>query len=321
MMTPSARIDRRTALVRGVQAAAALCTLPTGLLAGRQPPPGAAPQDPASRFIRVGGLRLHYLEWSRGADDRRPSLVLLHAGMLNARVWERVGRTLAPFFRVVAPDARGHGESEWKRPYETAVLLDDLHGVVTGLGLRDLTLCGNSMGGTLAIGYAATHPDAVRRLISVDTGAAPPPAPGSTGGTPRPALPPPLPDGPFASRDDAASRIDPIMGRGFIEAMATTNLTRGDDGRWRWKHDSAGLAEGLPQAMADPGRWTRWQRVTCPTLLLRGERSPALSDAMAQRMIEARTNVTLRVVTDAGHFVTLDQPDAFEAIVKAWLAV
>lgn len=321
MMTPSARIDRRTALVRSAQAIAALCALPTGALAdpahGRGQ--GSTPPDPASRFIRVDGLRLHYLEWSTGAGDRRPALVLLHAGMLNARMWARFGSAMASAFRVVAPDARGHGDSEWKGPYENETLLGDLHGLVTGLGLRDLTLCGNSMGGTLAIGYAAAHRDTVRRLISVDTGAAPPPLPGSAADGPRPALPPALPAGPFTSPDDAQARLDPIMGRGFIDAMVTTNLTRQDDGRWRWKHDVAGMAAGLPRAMADPGRWTRWQSVTCRTLLLRGERSPALPDAMARRMVEGRSNVTLRVVPGAGHFIPLDQPEAFGQAVRSWL--
>ena len=319
MMTPSVPIDRRTSLLWGARAVAALCALRSDVLADtstRQEPAGPSPA-PVSRVTTVGGVRLHYLEWGAGAGDRRPALVLLHPGMLNARIWERFGNAMAPFFRVIAPDARGHGESEWKAPYETDTFLGYLHGLLSGLGLRDLTLCGNSMGGTLAIAYAAAHPDLVRRLISVDTGAAPPPPPGSTAAPPP--LPPPLPRGPFDDPRDAADRIAPVLGRGFIDAMLTTNLARAADGRWHWRHDDVGMSAALPRAMADPGRWTRWQSVTCPTLLVRGERSVALSAESARRMVEARPNATLQVVRDAGHFVELDQPEAFERAVRAWL--
>ena len=105
------------------------------------------------------------------------------------------------------------------------------------------------------------------------------------------------------------------MGRGFIRAMADTNLVRREDGRWHWKHDYAGPVE------AAPGRWERWQAVTCQTLLVRGGRSPALSDDAARRMVAGRPNATLVVVPEATHFVALDQPEAFERAVRAWLAL
>jgi esterase len=103
--------------------------------------------------------------------------------------------------------------------------------------------------------------------------------------------------------------------------MVTTNLTRLQDGRWRWKHDYAGVLEALPAAMADQGRWERWQAVACPTLLLRGQRSPALSEETARQMVAARPRTTVQVVDDAAHFVMLDQPAAFERVVRAWLGV
>jgi pimeloyl-ACP methyl ester carboxylesterase len=314
------RIDRRTCLRWGARAAAGACAIPALARASSWQAPAAAATPPVSRHVTVEGLRLHCLDWGPGARAR-PALVLLHAGMLNARMWEPFAASMSPFFHVVAPDARGHGESGWKRPYETDTLVGDLHGVLGALGLRDLTLCGNSMGGTLAIAYAARYPSAVRRLISVDTGAVPPPAPGSPAGGTRPPLPPPLPEGPFASPEDAAARIAPVMGEAYVRAMTTTNLKRLDDGRWAWKHDHAGISEGLARAMADPGRWARWMAVECPTLLLRGERSPALTPAMAEGMVAARPATTLEVVRDASHFIALDQPAAFERIVRAWLGV
>ena len=186
-------------------------------------------------------------------------------------------------------------------------------------------LCGNSMGGTLAYSYASVHPEVVERLIVVDTGpgekpgaaASGPPA-GPPNGPPR-SGPPMPPMGPFASRDEAASRLPPVMGPACVKAMVDLNLKQGADGQWQWKFDPEVLAAGQ-RSMRDPRKWPRWQAVTCPTLILRGEHSPALSPRLADEMVAANATATLVVVPGAGHFIPIEQPAAFEAAVRAWLA-
>src|SRR5215203_5116252 len=125
-----------------------------------------------SKTLQVNGVRLHYLEW--GSDRARP-IVLLHPAPLNAHVWDHLGPILAARFHVIAPDARGFGDSAWSDSYEGDVFLDDLHALIDALSLKQPILCGNSMGGTLAYMYAGLHPDLVERLITVDTGPGEPP--------------------------------------------------------------------------------------------------------------------------------------------------
>ena len=66
--------------------------------------------DPEDRFVQSHGLRLHYVDW--GNTDA-PLLVLVHGGRDHARSWDAIARALQPQFHVMAPDLRGHGDSEW----------------------------------------------------------------------------------------------------------------------------------------------------------------------------------------------------------------
>ena len=295
-----------------------------------------APPTSRSRVVRVNGVRLRVLEWG---DPRARPVVLLHAGMLNAHAWDAVARALASDLRVIAPDARGFGESDWAAPetYATDVFARDLHALADTLGLGRFVLVGNSMGGTVAMAYAATHPGRVERLILVDTGPGPdpnappppttPPPPGAppggvpAGAAPRPPGPPPIPAGPFASAEDARARVAAAGWGRDAPAFTRENLRRDSTGAWRWKFDHAGIAGGFARAQADPRRWERWTSLAMPTLVVRGARSPALSPAAAAAMLRANPRASLVVVDDAGHFVAVDQPAAFTRAVRAWLGL
>lgn len=72
---------------------------------------------PHDRFATVNGLRLHYLDWgSRG----KPALVLLHGGSAYAQWWDFFAPAFADDFHVIAPDWRGHGDSQHAEPRPTA---------------------------------------------------------------------------------------------------------------------------------------------------------------------------------------------------------
>ena len=65
---------------------------------------------PESRFHTSQGLRLHYADWG---NETAPPLILIHGGRDHCRSWDAMARALQPHFHVVAPDLRGHGESDW----------------------------------------------------------------------------------------------------------------------------------------------------------------------------------------------------------------
>src|SRR5690348_7544739 len=112
----------------------------------------------------------HYLEWGDAAD---PSLVLLHGGNSSARgSWTRAAPAFADRYRIIGPDHRGHGETDWgqEAEYTVANYVADFEQVTDLLGLRRFDLVGHSLGGIIALTYAAKHPHMVGRLVLVDSG-------------------------------------------------------------------------------------------------------------------------------------------------------
>lgn len=274
----------------------------------------SASDEGRSHRLRIRGTELHYREWG---DRASRSMLLLHPAPLSSHVWVRLAPVLARRYHVIAPDARGFGDSAWTGSMETDDLLADLEGFIAELGLMRPVLCGNSMGATLAFVYAGTHPHDVDRLILLDTG--PGERPGSSGAGGPPSGPPPIPPGPFESPASAAALLPPIMGPGFIREMSEHNLRRTTDGRWEWKFDRVGAAEGAAKSATDPRKWPAWEAVICPTLVLRGERSPALTARLAEQMVAGRQNVELAVIPGAGHFIPLEAPEALESALVKWL--
>lgn len=103
----------------------------------------------------------------RGAGD---PLVLLHPLALSSSVWGPVVERLAASFDVIAPDARGHGDSGWDGgAFSIEDLADDVVALLDGLGLEWAHLVGMSMGGSTAVNAAGRHPARVRTLVMADS--------------------------------------------------------------------------------------------------------------------------------------------------------
>ncbi len=118
-----------------------------------------------------GGPTLSYREWGRpdGAV-----VLLLHGLTSSSASWRHVAPVLGRRFRCIAPDARGHGESEWTAEYSLDLLCADVVGLMDSLGILAAIPYGHSMGALTAYQLAATQPDLVRMLVLEDM---PPPDP------------------------------------------------------------------------------------------------------------------------------------------------
>ena len=112
-------------------------------------------------------LRLSYLDW--GGNGR--VLIALHAHVMEALTFAPLAAALAPEWRVVALDQRGHGYSDHASSYSRNDYISDLEAFVDHLGLTNFILLGNSLGGVNAYQFAARNPTKVRGLIVEDIGA------------------------------------------------------------------------------------------------------------------------------------------------------
>ena len=265
-------------------------------------------QRARSAFTTVGGVRIHHLAW--GPPDG-PPLVLLHGLRAHAHVWERTARYLAPPYRLLAPDLRGHGESAWTdEGYGNARYAADLGGWLDAQGLARVDLIGHSAGGRVAVSYAAHHPERVRRLVVVDMGP----------DVPIPAFDPKLAAAPPRRFADIGAVVAllrqryPAISEAYLRRLARHSVRPSPEGALMWKWDTRVRGQAPPPEVfrAD------LRALRCPTLIVRGEQGYLRADwaANMQALIPESRVVT---VPRAGHCVAEERPGQFAAIVRAWL--
>jgi pimeloyl-ACP methyl ester carboxylesterase len=118
-----------------------------------------------------GGPTLNYREWGR---PDAAVVLLLHGLTSSSDSWRHVAPELGEYFRVIAPDARGHGGSEWMRDYSFESMRDDVVRFMEQVGVLAAIVVGHSMGAVTAYDLAATRPDLIRLLVLEEM---PPPDP------------------------------------------------------------------------------------------------------------------------------------------------
>jgi pimeloyl-ACP methyl ester carboxylesterase len=270
--------------------------------------------QPTAKSLTVNGLRLRYLEWGRA--DALP-VVCVHGYTSSAEAFNAVARRLEDRAHLIAMDVRGHGESAWSPDgaYQYADQAGDLAALVDQLGLDRFVLIGTSMGGIIAMAYAAQHADRLRGLVINDIG--PDAEAGSSRITgmvgSRPAD--------FASLDEAMEyrrQSSPITAGRPLEDQRETALgvlRQRPDGRWAWKMDPAYIDQRVKRgAPARPQLWPALETLPCPTQVVWGTDSDVLSEAQAKRMVAALPKGEFVAVPGVGHAPTLVEPPVLAAL-------
>ena len=282
--------------------------------------------EPTSNRIPVtDGLSLHLLDWSR---DGVP-LLFVHGFGNEAHVWDDLAPSVAPYYRTLAVDLRGHGESDRdpEARYDYDAHVGDLEALTAALGIERLVLVGHSLGGRIAMWFAGRHPERVAGLVIVDS------APElDARGTVRIQLDLQRGGSVESSGDGGPSfaseaeyrellaRQYPAAGRDALQRLAHHGLRARSDGRFEPRLDPAWF-RGRKRASESEMReretritevlWTALAQVSCPTLVIRGAASDVVSAEVAERMAEdVLANGRLVVIPRAGHSVMIDNPDA-----------
>ncbi len=114
-------------------------------------------------FAEVSGGRLWYEEAGSGS-----AVVLLHAGLMDSRMWEPQVPALAERFRTIRFDVRGYGRSD--PPTTPFSPVEDLRSLLDALSIDSAALVGCSMGGAIALDFALAYPERVWALMPVAAG-------------------------------------------------------------------------------------------------------------------------------------------------------
>ncbi|KAA0208128.1 MAG: alpha/beta hydrolase [Proteobacteria bacterium] len=150
--------------------ALAVAALATALWAYRDIPATtleARYTGPASKFIYIDGARIHYRDQGSG-----PVVVLIHGNFSNLIDWDPWVDALEDRYRVVRFDLTSHGLTgpDPTGDYSQERTLALTARLIDALGLRRISIGGTSLGGTIAVHYAAAHPERVARLILLNPG-------------------------------------------------------------------------------------------------------------------------------------------------------
>jgi 2-succinyl-6-hydroxy-2,4-cyclohexadiene-1-carboxylate synthase len=237
-----------------------------------------------------------------------PPLVLVHGVTQTGRSWARVAAALARDHEVLRPDAPGHGGSsdiEADLPSGGDLLVESVGGPATYVGY--------SMGARLCLHAALQHPDSVRGLVLIGGTA------GIDDADERAARR--SSDEALAARletDGLEAFIDTWLAQPLFERLPADAADRAD----RLRNTVTGLRSSL--VLAGTGTqvpaWDRLGALTMPVLALAGAEDARFT-ALAERLAAAvGPNAAAAVVPDAGHAAHLEQPEAFLAILRPWLA-
>lgn len=239
-----------------------------------------------------------------------PAVFLIHGVGARRQSWDGVIERLAPHFRCISYDLRGHGESEGgDRPIGLGEFVADLEALRAELGIERAHVVGHSLGGMIAPAYARAHPARVRSLGLLSTVAF---------------------RGPEAQTNLAAfvekmkaggtaAVIGTLMDRWFTDEFrrdrpdiveARRALVLGLDPR-------VYLETYCTYATTDTGPWL--PALDVPALVMTGEADPGCPPALNARMAEALPQGRLEVLPGLRHSILVEAPEATGGALLAFL--
>lgn len=279
--------------------------------------------QPPSRTFTQGAVTCHFLEWN--AAGAVP-VVLLHGWLDHAHSFDPVCAALDGRLRALALDFRGHGRSSHLPEglgYEVGQYLADVHALLAHERLSRVHLVGHSLGGVVALAYAAAQPGRVASVTCIDNA-------GAYGGPPSRALEKlrayvqdqdkPSRRAVYPDLEAATRRLlarSPEMPPAVAEHLVRHGVEPVEGGGVRFRFDPA-LRRAFAHSWDDAQVEVLLRAVQCPVQLLLGTRGHLKDDAaLATRRewLRARPPTWL----DGGHHVHLEQPEATARAVSAFV--
>lgn len=266
-----------------------------------------------------GFHRVHYTEWGDPANPK--VLICVHGLTRTGRDFDFLAAALEQDYRVICPDVVGRGHSDWladKSDYTYPLYVNDLAMLLARIDAERIDWVGTSMGGLIGIFMASYPGTPIHKMVINDIG----------------------PRIPVAGLQRVATYVGQLVTYDSIERMERFMRTIAapfgnlSDAQWRHMtiHSSRQLEDGRYAMAYDPGiaenfktldlkdidLWPFWDRIHCPTLVLRGAFSDVLDHADAVTMTERGPKAKLIEFPGMGHAPALMADDQI-AVVRDWL--
>ena len=253
------------------------------------------------REVSLMKARLNGVEIDYEVTGTGPAVLLSHGYGSTRHMWDEQHRALGDRWRVISWDMRGHGQTESPDDpgrYSAALTVADMRALLQHVGVERAVIGGLSLGGYVSLAFALAHPAMVRALVVCDSG------PGYRNAEAR-----------------AAWNVRAHERAAALEATGLEALARRSCETQLAVHRSAqGLAHAARGMLAQEGSQVIDGLATLrvPTLIVVGDQDQpflAPSEYMAKKIPGAR----LEVIAGAGHSSNLDQPEAFNRVLRDFL--
>jgi len=284
---------------------------------------------PTSHIYFSQRLRLHYVDWG---NPEAPPMLLVHGGRDHCRNWDWFAERYRDRYHIIAPDLRGHGDSEWLvgGTYNIVDYVYDIAQLLHQTKMTPATIVAHSLGGSIALNYAGLYPEYVNKLVAIE-GMGPPPkmikermaVPVEdritnwiddlrkiSGRTPRR----------YKSVEEAFQRMqseNPHLNEKQARHLTVHGINRNEDGTYSWKFDNY-VRAFPPIGVPFEEQHKLNERMNKPVMLVRGAESWA-SDPAADGRAARFPNARVETIEKAGHWVHHDQLDEFCGLVDNFL--
>jgi 3-oxoadipate enol-lactonase len=255
----------------------------------------------------VKPVALHFTD-SKGAGD---AVVLVHAIGCDHHLWDPLAQALAPHFRVIRVDVRGHGKSPvTPRPYSLDALAEDIALLLDRLGIRKAHWVGLSLGGMIGQAFALRHAERLGKLVIANSTS----SYGPEGRKTWEARAKMVEDGGVAViRDMVASRY-------FSDDFRAAQPAAVDDVMQRFIRTPKEGYLGCCDAIAALDFSSDLGRIRAPTLVIAGGADAGTPPAMSEAIARAIPGARLAVIPGAAHLSAVEKPAEFNALVREFLA-
>ena len=256
-------------------------------------------------------MQLHLHEWG---DPAALPVVCIHGVNAHGRRFRKLAEErLQHRFRVLAPDLRGHGFSDWEPPWTIATLAHDVLETLDGVGIRRARFVGHSLGGRLVLEIAALDPGRVERAALLDPAIEILPHVGFDFAE-RERV-----DHSFASPDDAIEarlQTNDSTPRSFLEEEMREHLVRHPDGRFRFRYCPSAVVSLYGELCTPP---PPPETLRVPTLLLHAGQFGLVREEQIESYSAALAGLIQVVEVGGGHMVYWDAYELTAEAVDAFL--
>lgn len=253
-------------------------------------------------------MRLYYRYEGQGG-----ALIILHGLLGSSDNWRAMSKRLAQQFTVYSLDLRNHGQSPHAAKMNYVIMAEDIREFIQEHGLAHFFLLGHSLGGKVAMQFAATHPNEVEKLVVVDIAPkAYPPSQKVLLAALRA-----LDLTRIGSFSDADTALKPSISEAALRQFLIKNLSRDETGHFRWRIGLNEIAENYDALTAAIAIDPPFEKPAC---FIRGGRSEFIADEDGALIRWVFPRAKIEIIEGAGHWVQSEAPEEFYRTVVSFLS-